>query len=182
MIGVHTPEFSFEHDGDNVRWAVRQMRIGCPVAIDSDCTRYGAPSATTTGPLCTSLRRQGRIRHHHFGEGEYQRSEMIIQQLLVRGRIRDQPHRKLCISRRRPTGQRRPARTPSDGLRLNDWALSGNWTMEQRGHQAEHGQRAARLRFHARDINLVMGPAVPRPPYDSTYCSTATRRAAQGVT
>src|SRR4249920_1095690 len=82
VIGVHTPEFSFEHDGDNVRWAVQDMRIGYPVSIDSDYAVWRA-FGNHYWPALYFADAQGRIRHHHFGEGEYQRSEMIIQQLLV---------------------------------------------------------------------------------------------------
>src|SRR4249920_534086 len=82
VIGVHTPEFSFEQDGDNVRWAVHDMRIGYPVAIDSDYAVWRA-FGNHYWPALYFTDVQGRIRHHYFGEGEYQRSEMIIQQLLV---------------------------------------------------------------------------------------------------
>ena len=89
VIGVHTPEFSFEHDGGNVRWAVQDMRIGYPIAIDSDYAIWRA-FGNHYWPGLYIADAQGRIRHHHFGEGEYQRSEMIIQQLLVE-RDSDQP-------------------------------------------------------------------------------------------
>ena len=82
VVGVHTPEFPFETEVDNVRRAVRD----CASATRSRSTATtgsGGPSTTTTGLLCTSPTREGRIRHHHFGEGEYQQSEMVIQQLLA---------------------------------------------------------------------------------------------------
>src|SRR6188768_2752165 len=82
VIGVHTPEFSFEHDGDNVCWAVQDMRVGYPVAIDSDYAIWRA-FGNHYWPALYFADAQGRIRHHHFGEGEYRRSEMIIQQVLV---------------------------------------------------------------------------------------------------
>jgi hypothetical protein len=82
VIGVHTPEFSFEHDADNVQWAVHDMRVGYPVAIDSDYAVWRAFD-NYYWPALYFADAEGRIRHHHFGEGEYQRSEMIIQQLLV---------------------------------------------------------------------------------------------------
>jgi hypothetical protein len=82
VIGVHTPEFSFEHDGDNVRRAVQDMAVDYPVAIDSDYAVWRAFD-NYYWPALYIADAEGRIRHHYFGEGEYQRSEMIIQQLLV---------------------------------------------------------------------------------------------------
>jgi thiol-disulfide isomerase/thioredoxin len=82
VIGVHTPEFSFEHNPGNVRRAVQDMRISYPVATDNDYAVWSAfgnhywPALYVADP-------QGRIRHHHFGEGEYGQSEMVIQQLLA---------------------------------------------------------------------------------------------------
>src|SRR5438477_5864653 len=82
VVGVHTPEFSFEHNPDNVRRAVQETRVKYPVAIDND---YAVWSAFDNHywPALYFADAQGRIRHHHFGEGEYQQSEMVIQQLLA---------------------------------------------------------------------------------------------------
>jgi len=82
VIGVHTPEFGFEHDLDNVRRAVQEMKIGYPVAIDNDYAVWRAFD-NYYWPALYFADAQGRIRHHHFGEGEYQQSEMVIQQLLA---------------------------------------------------------------------------------------------------
>ena len=82
MIGVHTPEFGFEHDHENVRRAVPDMRVDYPVAIDSDYAVWNA-FANHYWPALYFADADGRIRHHHFGEGEYQQSEMVIQQLLA---------------------------------------------------------------------------------------------------
>ena len=82
MIGVHTPEFGFEHDLDNVRRAVRDLRIDYPVAIDNDYAVWTA-FANHYWPALYFADTDGQIRHHHFGEGEYQQSEMVIQQLLA---------------------------------------------------------------------------------------------------
>ena len=91
VIGVHTPEFGFEHDVANVSRAVRDMRIDYPVAVDND---YAVWSAFDNHywPALYFADAQGRIRHHHFGEGEYQQSEMVIQQLLVEARTTDHDH------------------------------------------------------------------------------------------
>ena len=90
VIGVHTPEFAFEHNLDNVRRAVQDMRVGYPVAIDSDYAVWRAFD-NHYWPALYFADTQGRIRHHHFGEGEYQQSEMVIQQLLVGAGFSDQP-------------------------------------------------------------------------------------------
>jgi len=82
VVGVHTPEFTFERNADNVSRAVRERGIGYPVAIDSD---YAVWSAFDNHywPALYFADAEGLIRHHHFGEGEYQQSEMVIQQLLA---------------------------------------------------------------------------------------------------
>src|SRR5215471_10217638 len=81
VIGVHTPEFPFEHDPDNVRQAVTDMGISYPVALDSDYAIWRA-FANHYWPALYFADAQGQIRHHHFGEGEYEQSEMVIQMLL----------------------------------------------------------------------------------------------------
>jgi len=91
VIGVHTPEFGFEHDPDNVRRAVRDVQVSYPVAIDND---YAVWSAFDNHywPALYFADGRGQIRHHHFGEGEYQQSEMIIQQLLAEAGSGDPGH------------------------------------------------------------------------------------------
>jgi thiol-disulfide isomerase/thioredoxin len=187
VIGVHTPEFSFEHKVDNIRRAVKDMRVDYPVAIDSD---YGMWQAFDNHywPALYFADGQGNIRHHHFGEGEYQQSEMVIQQLLAEAGA-DGADREMVSpdvrgieapadwdSLRTPetyTGYERTENFASPGgvvpgrphvysapapLRLNHWALSGEWTMggEAATLNAADGQIA--YGFHARDLNLVMGP------------------------
>ncbi len=87
VVGVHTPEFPFEHNADSVRRAVQEMRIDYPVATDNN---YGVWRAFDNNywPALYFADAQGRIRHHHFGEGEYGQSEMVIQQLLAEAGIR----------------------------------------------------------------------------------------------
>ena len=82
MIGVHTPEFSFEHDHGNIETALRQMNVTWPIAIDDDYEVWRAFS-NHYWPALYVIDAQGRIRHHHFGEGEYEGSELAIQQLLT---------------------------------------------------------------------------------------------------
>jgi thiol-disulfide isomerase/thioredoxin len=187
VIGVHTPEFSFEHNGDNVHWAVQDMRIGYPVAIDSDYAVWRAFS-NNYWPALYFADAQGRIRHHHFGEGEYQRSETIIQQLLIEAGF-GAGHDVVSVDARgveapadwatlrspeNYTGYGRTENFASPGgvlpnkpgsyaipaeLRLNNWALSGNWTTEQVATRLNTATGQLAYRFHARDVNLVMGPA-----------------------
>jgi thiol-disulfide isomerase/thioredoxin len=193
VIGVHTPEFPFEHDLANVRRAVRDMRIDYPVAIDNDYAVWTA-FANHYWPALYFADAQGRIRHHHFGEGEYQQSEMVIQQLLVEAGTTDHDHELVSVSAlgaeapadwpslRSPesyTGYERTENFASPGgaapgkghayeipaqLRLNHWALSGDWTMEEQAATLNEADGQVACRFHARDLHLVMGPAAPGTP------------------
>src|SRR5262245_10998917 len=82
VIGVHSPEFSFEKDLNNVRRAVKDLRVDHPVAVDSDHAIWRAFN-NQAWPALYFIDAQGRIRHHHFGEGAYEQSEMVIQRLLA---------------------------------------------------------------------------------------------------
>ena len=188
VIGVHTPEFSFEHNADNVRRAVQDMRITYPVATDNNYAVWNA-FGNHYWPALYFADAQGRIRHHRFGEGEYGQSEMVIQQLLaeagstgagtglVSADARGVEAPADWASLRSPenyTGYERTENFASPGgaapgkphvytapteLGLNQWTLSGDWTMEDEATtlNAANGQIACR--FHARDLNLVMGPS-----------------------
>ena len=193
LIGVHTPEFGFEHNVDNVNRAVHQMRIDYPVAIDND---YAVWSAFDNHywPALYFADAQGRIRHHHFGEGEYQQSEMVIQQLLVEAELTDHDHELVSVEARGAeapadwttlrspenyTGYARTQNFASPGgilpglphhytapakLRLNHWALAGDWTVEDQAVRLGTAGGQISCRFLARDLNLVMGPAAPGTP------------------
>ena len=193
VIGVHTPEFSFEHNLDNVRRAVRDLRVGYPVAIDND---YAVWSAFDNHywPALYFADAQGRIRHHHFGEGEYQQSEMIIQRLLAEAGVSGVGHDLVSVQARgvevpadwaelrsaeNYTGWERtegfvspdgveldrphPYRAPAQ-LRLNQWALSGDWTIGDHTVALNAPDGQVIYRFRARDLNVVMGPADPAAP------------------
>ncbi len=190
VIGVHTPEFGFEHDLANVRRAVRDMRIEYPVAADNDYTVWSA-FANHYWPALYFADAQGRIRHRLFGEGEYQRSEMVIQQLLAEAGTTDHDHELVSVDARGAeapadwatlrspenyTGYERTGNFASPGgavpgkrhayeippqLRLNHWALSGDWTMEEQAATLNEAGGQIAYRFHARDLHLVMGPAAP---------------------
>jgi hypothetical protein len=187
LIGVHTPEFEFEKNLDNVRRSVRQMRIEYPIVIDNDYTIWRA-FKNQYWPALYFIDPRGRVRHHHFGEGEYDRSEMAIQRLLAEAGA-DGPRDGVVSvgasgieiaaawddlrSPENYVGYERTARFVSPGgverdrrrvyaapdrLRLNQWALAGEWTM---GRQATVlGSPNGRIvyRFQGRDLHLVMGP------------------------
>jgi thiol-disulfide isomerase/thioredoxin len=193
MIGVHTPEFSFERYADNVRQAVQDMSVTYPVATDNDYAVWNA-FGNHYWPALYFADAQGRIRHHHFGEGEYGQSEMVIQQLLaeagssgagtelvsVDARGLEAPADWASVrSAENYTGYERTENFASSGgavpgephvytvparLGLNQWALSGDWTMEQEATTLNAANGQITCRFHARDLNLVMGPAAPGTP------------------
>ncbi|HEX9352988.1 MAG TPA: thioredoxin family protein [Streptosporangiaceae bacterium] len=193
VIGVHTPEFSFERNADNVRQAVQEMRITYPVATDNN---YGVWRAFGNHywPALYFADAQGRIRYHHFGEGEYGQSEMVIQQLLAEAGSADAGDGLVSVeargveapadwaSLRSPenyTGYERTQNFASSGgavpgkphvytipgrLLPNQWALSGDWTMEEEATTLNTPNGQIACRFHARDLNLVMGPAASGSP------------------
>jgi thiol-disulfide isomerase/thioredoxin len=193
VIGVHTPEFAFEHDAENVRRAVQDMRLGYPVAIDNDYAVWRAFD-NYYWPALYFADAEGRIRHHHFGEGEYPQSEMVIQQLLAEAGSADVSHELVSVdargveaqadwaSLRSPenyTGYERTENFASPGgavpgqphaytepaeLRLNQWALSGDWTMGAHDVALNRADGRVACRFHARDLHLVMGPAARATP------------------
>jgi thiol-disulfide isomerase/thioredoxin len=193
VIGVHTPEFTFEHNLDNVRRAVQDTRVDYPVAIDNDYAVWSA-FANHYWPALYFADAQGRIRHHHFGEGEYQRSEMVLQQLLAEagstGTGRDlvavdalgaeapadwttlrSPENYIGYGRTEnfaSPGGVVPGKphlyTAPERLRLNDWALTGDWTMGAEATTLNTAGGRIACRFQARDVNLVMGPAAPGTP------------------
>ena len=190
VIGVHTPEFSFEHNPDNVRQAIEDMGITYPVATDNDYAVWQA-FGNHYWPALYVSDAQGRIRHHHFGEGEYAQSEMVIQQLLAENgsagagtemvspdaRGLEAPADWATLrSAENYTGYDRTENFASPGggvpgkphaytvparLGLNDWALSGDWTMGEESTTLNAANGQITCRFHARDLNLVTGPATP---------------------
>jgi thiol-disulfide isomerase/thioredoxin len=186
MIGVHTPEFSFEKDLENVHEALKQMRVTYPVAVDSDHAIWEA-FANQYWPALYFVDAEGRIRHHQFGEGEYDRSEIVIQQLLAEAgaEVGDElvsvdpqgaevaadwdslgsPENYLGY-RRTDSFASPGGLTPSearvyeipDRLRRNHWALSGDWTATPEAVVLNEPKGRIAHRFDARDVHLVMGP------------------------
>jgi hypothetical protein len=189
VIGVHSPEFEFEKNLDNVRHAVKGVNVDYPVAVDSDHALWRA-FRNEYWPALYFADAQGRIRHHQFGEGDYERSEKVIQQLLgeagktgignelvnVNGRGAEaaadwgslkSPENYVGYERTQnfasPGGalldQRRVYAAPAR-LRLNHWALTGDWTVEKGAALLNQANGRIAYRFHARDLHLVMGPTV----------------------
>jgi thiol-disulfide isomerase/thioredoxin len=190
VVGVHTPEFPFEAEIGNVRQAVRDMKIDYPVAVDSDYAIWRA-FHNEYWPAFYLVDAQGRIRHHQFGEGSYEQSEMIIQRLLVEaGRVGighelasvngqgieaapdwanlGSPENYLGYDRTEgfsSAGGAVPDRSHSYAapvrLTLNRWALSGDWTVASGFAAADAPGSRFAYRFHARDLHLVMGASDP---------------------
>jgi hypothetical protein len=188
-IGVHTPEFDFEHDVANIIAQASALRVPYPIAVDSD---YGIWNAFDNHywPAVYLADAQGRIRYHHFGEGEYAMQEMVIQQLLLEAGVEDVDPDLVSVdpvglevaadyqTLRSPEtylgyGQARGLAAPdglgADGahdyppatrLGLNEWAPVGTWVISQRAATATAANTRLAYRFQARDVNLVMGPAV----------------------
>ncbi len=188
VIGVHAPEFSFEKDLDNVRRAAGALAVRYPIAIDNEHAVWQA-FANQYWPALYFVDAQGRIRHHHFGEGEYERSEQAIQRLLVEAGVRGispalaAPEGRGAeaaadwASLRSPEnylGYERTENFASPGgrgpdtprtyamparLELNHWGLAGDWTMQREAVVLNQAKGRIAYRFHARDLHLVMGPA-----------------------
>src|SRR5215469_13213647 len=193
VIGVHTPEFSFEKNVENVRRETKAMRVDYPVVIDSDYAIWRAFD-NEYWPALYFADAQGRIRHHVFGEGEYEKSERIIQELLAQagtGGISSDlvsvdargaeaaadwadlgsPENYVGYLRTQnfaspggPVLAKPHAYTVSEKLRLNSWGLVGNWTMEREAVVLNDAGGGIAYRFHARDLHLVMGPGTGGNP------------------
>jgi cytochrome c biogenesis protein CcdA/thiol-disulfide isomerase/thioredoxin len=192
VIGVHAPEFAFEKNVDNVKKAVSDLKIGYPVAIDNDYAIWRAFS-NQYWPAHYFIDAEGRIRHHHFGEGDYEGSERAIQQLLgeagktnpsagvvavnasgaeAAADMKDVQSPETYIGYGRAENFVSPGGSVHDFshvyvmgmLRLNEWGLAGKWTIG--GEHAVLDQKDGSIvyRFHARDLHLVLGPGPDGKP------------------
>ena len=165
VIGVHTPEFSFEHDLERVREQVQERAIDYPVALDNDYAIWRAFD-NNYWPALYFVDRDGVIRDHHFGEGRYEQSERLIQQLLgierelvsVEGLAAEaEADWDNLRSPETYLGYARGARPASTGhLRLNQWGLAGEWTTEEENIVLDEAGGSIAYRFHARDAHLVL--------------------------
>jgi thiol-disulfide isomerase/thioredoxin len=186
VIGVHTPEFSFEHELDRVRLATAERGIDYPVAADNDYEIWSAFD-NYYWPALYFVDADGIIRDHHFGEGRYEQSERVIQRLLgverelvsVEGvgveaeadwdHLRS-PETYLGYARGErlasPDGaahdQRRAYELP-ERLRTNHWALAGEWTVGRENVVLDHAGGSIAYRFHARDAHLVLSSRARAP-------------------
>ena len=193
VIGVHAPEFAFERDVGNVTKAMKELGINYPVAIDNDYKIWRAFN-NEYWPAHYFADAQGRIRYHHFGEGDYAESERVIQQLLreagaktvadglinadAQG-VQQAPDMNQVLSPETYVGYQRAEHfvpetglvpdkvatyNPPANLTLNDWSLGGQWAVG--AEQATASAPASRIvyRFHARDLHLVLGPGADGKP------------------
>ena len=187
-IGVHSPEFSFEHDLENVRRAVQDMRVSYSIAIDNDFAIWQA-FTNHYWPALYLVDAQGHLRYHHFGEGAYELSEMMLQHLLAEAGMSGFDQELVSVDGKAAeaaadwdslrsvetyVGLERTEHFASPGgakldevrlytaperLRLNHWALAGEWTVGREATVLNEANGRIAYRFHARDLHLVMGPA-----------------------
>ena len=176
VIGVHTPEFSFEHDIDGVRRAMGVRDIDYPVAIDNDYEVWSA-FANHYWPALYFVDADGVIRDEHFGEGRYEESERRIQRLLdverelvsVEGvgveAEADWDHLSTPETYLGDGQQLRSAVSPwpPSELPLNQWTLVGEWTTGPENIALDEAGGSIAFRFHARDAHLVLSPGAREP-------------------
>ncbi|MGO4665451.1 cytochrome c biogenesis protein DipZ [Bosea sp. 2RAB26] len=192
VIGVHTPEFAFEKTIGNVKKAVNDLQIGYPVAIDNDFAIWRA-FKNRYWPAHYFIDAQGRVRHHQFGEGDYDASERVIQTLLAEAGGTGTPTELVAVKAvgaeaasdagnvRSPEtylGYERAENFVSPGgivqdthqayalgqPRLNEWGLSGGWTIGAEHATLDEKDGSIGFRFHARDLHLVLGPGADGKP------------------
>jgi thiol-disulfide isomerase/thioredoxin len=193
VIGVHTPEFAFEQNLDNVRRAIGQLKVEHPIVIDNDYSIWRA-FQNNYWPALYFIDARGQIRQHHFGEGAYEQSEKAIQRLLTEAGVTGvgsgivsvdpsgvevaadwdnlkSPENYLGYERTEnfasPGGaarDRRRAYALPTRLALNQWGLAGEWTMARQATVLSQVSGRLACRFHARDLHLVMGPQRPQSP------------------
>ncbi len=187
VIQVHAPEFVFEKDLANVRRELKREGVNFPIAVDNDHAIWGAFS-NHYWPALYFADAKGNIRHHQFGEGDYEQSETIIQQLLAEAGKGDVSGEPVSVDARgiesgadwgdlrspeNYVGYERTENFASPGgasadrqrtyaaperLNLNQWALAGEWTVGKQATVLHRANGRILYRFHARDLHLVMGP------------------------
>ena len=178
---------------DNVRWAAKDMRIDYPIVIDNDRAIWRAFN-NEYWPALYFVDAKGHIRHHVFGEGQYEQSEVVIQRLLAEAGNSGIPNGLASVDARGAeaaadwddlgsgeiyVGYERTENFASSGgikadkahvyavagqLKRNQWALSGNWTMGREAVVLNEPNGRIANRFRAGDLHLVMGPAGPKTP------------------
>jgi cytochrome c biogenesis protein CcdA/thiol-disulfide isomerase/thioredoxin len=193
VIGVHTPEFAFEKDQSNVSKSVRDLKITYPIAIDSNYAIWKAFN-NEYWPAHYFIDKRGTIRYHHFGEGEYDKSEQVIQQLLNENNAKirasgtvqvnaagvqaaadlndvQSPETYVGYERARQFASPEPVKQDSPGvysspsrLQVDQWGLGGKWNVGGEKAMLVAAPGKVVFRFHARDLHLVLGPGPDRKP------------------
>src|ERR1700729_1427265 len=193
VIGVHAPEFAFEKNIGNVKQAVEKLKIDYPVAIDNNYAIWRAFN-NEYWPADYFIDAKGQIRHHFFGEGDYSESEKVIQQLLAEAGKGNLPPGMVSVSATGAEAASDAADVKSpetyigfvrsenfaspggavgdtphvysigDLKQLNDWGLSGDWTIGGQSATLNKTDGAISFRFHARDLHLVLGPSASGKP------------------
>jgi thiol-disulfide isomerase/thioredoxin len=193
VIGAHTPEFSFEHEPMNVENAVRTLNVTFPVAMDSNY-RIWQSFNNQAWPAQYLVDAKGRIRYHHFGEGNYGEIEHVIQDLLKENGATglasgatsvsgvgieaapdwtDERSPETYIGYRQAQNFASPEKAHKDStqifsapvkLSLNHWALSGSWKVDAESAVLQTVPGKIVFRFHSRDLNLVLAPAKDGKP------------------
>ncbi len=191
VIGVHAPEFEFEHDPQRVRKALQDLDADWPVAIDDDFAIWHS-FRNQAWPALYFIDAQGRVRHHQLGEGRYAESEQVIRSLLAEAHADAKALPAMAAVDARGIGaapdfehvrssetylgyahadeaaprdvlpdrtQRHAPRSP----RLNAWTLGGGWVQRPEFVETTEADGTIALRFHARDLHLVLGTADGRP-------------------
>jgi cytochrome c biogenesis protein CcdA/thiol-disulfide isomerase/thioredoxin len=187
VVGVHAPEFAFERNVDNVKRAISTFKIDYPVAIDNDYTIWRA-FENEYWPAHYLIDANGKVRHHHFGEGEYDESERVIQKLLAEAGNKSVPTGTVAVntSGAEVAAEKTGVKSPETYIgydrsenfispggvvqdeshlyaagepRLNEWSLVGKWTVGNERAQLDEKDGRIIYRFHARDLHLVLGPS-----------------------
>lgn len=209
VIGVHTPEFAFEKNVNNVKSAISELKIGYPVAIDNDFAVWRS-FRNEYWPAHYFIDAKGNVRHHHFGEGAYEKSEEIIRELLAEAGRPAAPSSPVAItasgaeasplleaiqSPETYIGYARAQNfaSPGGAVRdaahtyaiasapnvLNQWSLAGNWIINPEHAALQAPGGTISYRFHARDLHLVLGPATDGKPI--RFKVTLDGKAPEGV-
>ena len=193
VISVHTPEFAFEKLPANVRRATANLRVGYPVVQDNDFAIWRA-FGNRAWPAFYFVDGQGRVRHHHFGEDQYEQSERVLRRLLADNAratlspglvspagegVQAAPGTRPALSQETYLGNERAsgfvsrdravigrvhAYAGAGSLRVDQWTLRGDWSIEPDRVVLARAQGRIAYRFHARDLHLVLGPAADGKP------------------
>ena len=187
VIGVHAPEFAFERNVDNVKNAMATLKIGYPVAIDNEYKIWRS-FENEYWPAHYFIDGNGKVRHHHFGEGDYTESERIIQKMLADAGYKNVPDGITAVnaSGAEAAADKADVKSPETYIgydrsenfvspggvmedeshaytagepQLNEWSLSGKWTIGNERAQLDEKDGRITYRFHARDLHLVLGPS-----------------------